>query len=553
MFAIEVSLLTGRYVATAYNDRRASEWPPHPARLFSALTATCLSGETVDPIEREALEWLEALPAPEIAASEAAVRDVVTVFVPVNDAHQTGDVEDEVQALDNARKALEAADTPKAQAAALKKVEKAEKKLAESMARAVAAPARPPSTSVARNGERVLPEFRVRQPRTFPSVSPVEPVVTFIWKGGHPAEDHRRALDRLLARVVRIGHSSSLVSARLVDSAPAATWFPSPAGKTVLRTTRAGQLGALIEAHSRHHETEPRVMPAGFTTYTNVREPVRKPAPSTCFEPDGLVLQRVGGPRLPMTAVAGLAGTVRRLLLSTAAEPIPEVISGHRPDGSASARDHLAIVPLPFVGSSHATGHLLGVALLLPNESGPEDRRALYLAIDAWERTARAPGDDEDAPAVPIHLGRLGSWVVRRLEDQDRQATLTLETWTRPSRIWHSATPVALDRHPGDLRSSNGRKSATAVAKAERSIEAAVQRVGLPRPLRVLVEPKPVLAGSVPARAFGRFPEDLEKNPRVLTHAVLEFSEPVQGPILIGAGRYMGLGLFRPGPFPEEC
>lgn len=553
MFAIEVSLLTGRYVATAYNDRRASEWPPHPARLFSALTATCLSNEEVDPFESEALEWLESLPAPEIAASEAAVRDVVTVFVPVNDAHQTGDVEAEVQALDNAREELEAADTPKARAAALKKVGKAEKKLAESMARAVAIPARPPTIKVALNGERVLPEFRVRQPRTFPSVSPVDPVVTFIWKGSRPAEVHRRALDRLLARVVRLGHSSSLVSARLLDSAPAATWFPSQTGRTVLRTTRTGQLDALIEAYSRHKETEPRVMPAGFTTYTNIREPVPKPAPSTCFESDGLVLQRVGGPRLPITAAAGLAGTLRRLILSTAAEPIPEVISGHLPDGSASGRDHLAIVPLPFVGSSHATGHLLGVALLLPKDSTLEDRRALYLAIDAWEKEARTPGDEEDNPAVPIHLGRLGSWLVRRLEDQERQATLKSGTWTRLSRVWYSVTPVALDRHPGDLRSRNARKYATAVAKAERSLEAAVQRIGLPRPIRVLVEPNPVLAGSVPARAFGRFPEDLKKNPRVLTHAILEFPEPVQGPILIGAGRYLGLGLFRPGPSPEGC
>ena len=40
MLAIEVTFLTGRYVATAYNTRTESEWPPHPARLFSALAAT---------------------------------------------------------------------------------------------------------------------------------------------------------------------------------------------------------------------------------------------------------------------------------------------------------------------------------------------------------------------------------------------------------------------------------------------------------------------------------------------------------------------------------
>ena len=34
--------------------------------------------------------------------------------------------------------------------------------------------------------------------------------------------------------------------------------------------------------------------------------------------------------------------------------------------------------------------------------------------------------------------------------------------------------------------------------------------------------------------------------PRPASHVILEFSEPVQGPVLIGAGRYFGLGLFLP-------
>ncbi|MFN8876672.1 MAG: type I-U CRISPR-associated protein Csb2, partial [Gemmatimonadota bacterium] len=40
MFALRLDLLTGRYAATSFDDRRRAEWPPHPARLFSALVAT---------------------------------------------------------------------------------------------------------------------------------------------------------------------------------------------------------------------------------------------------------------------------------------------------------------------------------------------------------------------------------------------------------------------------------------------------------------------------------------------------------------------------------
>ena len=57
MFALAVEFLTGRYVATAFNDRERAEWPPHPARVFSALVATHF--EEPEPPARAALEWLE--------------------------------------------------------------------------------------------------------------------------------------------------------------------------------------------------------------------------------------------------------------------------------------------------------------------------------------------------------------------------------------------------------------------------------------------------------------------------------------------------------------
>ena len=98
MLAIEVAFLTGRYIATAYNTRTEAEWPPHPARLFSALVAAhCavdVTGHSSRAGERGALEWLERQGPPLICASAAARRDVVTVFVPVNDVALTN-VDDE--------------------------------------------------------------------------------------------------------------------------------------------------------------------------------------------------------------------------------------------------------------------------------------------------------------------------------------------------------------------------------------------------------------------------------------------------------------------------
>ncbi len=105
MFALEVRFLTGRYVATAYNDRAQTEWPPHPLRLYSALVATY--ADAFDAAEREALEWLEALPPPRISASEASVRELVTVFVPVNDTTVTGLDDSMLLDLNVAREASE--------------------------------------------------------------------------------------------------------------------------------------------------------------------------------------------------------------------------------------------------------------------------------------------------------------------------------------------------------------------------------------------------------------------------------------------------------------
>ncbi|HWU87141.1 MAG TPA: type I-U CRISPR-associated protein Csb2, partial [Kofleriaceae bacterium] len=91
MLALTIELLSGRYVATAYNDRDRVEWPPHPARVFSALVSTWADEDPRGPdgeAELAALEWLEQQSPPEILASpiaQAGARSVVTVFVPVND------------------------------------------------------------------------------------------------------------------------------------------------------------------------------------------------------------------------------------------------------------------------------------------------------------------------------------------------------------------------------------------------------------------------------------------------------------------------------------
>lgn len=547
MLAIEVTFLTGRYVATAYNSRQSAEWPPHPARVFSALVATHFAADPgISPeheSERAVLEWLEQLGPPRIQASEASPREIVTVFVPVNDVALT-DVDDEARTVDDARRLVGTARAA-GEARALKKAEtalaKAEAKLGAAIARATAVPA---SKVAPHYGRRVLPEHRGRQPRTFPSVSPDDPCVVFSWDEAAPTDEQRKMLSNLLARVVRLGHSSSLVAMRLTSASPTGGWRPDDAGEMPLRVVEAGQLQALEAAWQRHREEEPRVMPAVSQAYTQRSSSQSSDAPTSVFSESWLVLRRIEGPHLPSVSTVGLARAVRKALLSFAEEPIAEVLSGHTPDGRPTTAPHLAVVPLPFVGNERATGSILGVALVLPRTVSEADRKAVYRAVAAWEDAARR--EDEDTPAIPVNLGASGQLVLERVEWGAPLATLRPSAWCGPALTWSSVTPIALDQNPGNLRARDPHELAAAVSKAETSIRTACARIGLPEPSQVDVLPAAPWAGAAKARFYPPYPGVEGRVQRVLTHARLTFDTAVRGPVIIGAGRFVGLGLFRP-------
>ncbi len=570
MLAFEVTLLTGRYVATAYDDRTAAEWPPHPARLFSALVATHF--ESLDPPEdeRTALQWLEQQGAPDITAPEASARDVVTVFVPVNDTSVVASLDAEEAAVEEARADLAAARVKggKGVASAEKKLAKAEERLKEATRKAVSAvaPGKEGKEGPA-EAESLLPERRKKQPRTFPSVAPAdvstEPKIVFAWPEAEPTLDVRATLDRLAERVVRLGHSSSFVNLRVTSDRPAPTWIPDRTGTggaegRVLRVVGPGQLAGLCAAYAQPSQREApgRVMPALFQRYVPPGAPARAAAPPTVFGDDWMVLRRVQGPnkerpspRLPSVRTVDVATTVRKALMAAHGRGAPEILSGHRATGEPANRPHLAYVPLPNVGHERSDGALLGVALVFPRDATAEEKREVYKAFATWEER-HGEGDDEER-CVPIHMGKAGELWVARLEEEAVQSTLRAETWCAEARAWASATPLALDRNPGDLSADDPKKEAAAYAEAEASVALSCERIGLPKPARVTVVPAAPLVGGDKARQFGPFSTGTPPKQRVLVHATLVFDVPVRGPILLGAGRYFGLGLFRPVPVTE--
>lgn len=567
MFALELTLLTGRYAATQYNDRRKVEWPPHPARVFSALVAAHFAEEQPASRERAALQWLEALGPPEISASnlvdddEGLGREVVTVFVPVNDTTVIGSFDEENERVLAAEAAeasaqaelaeLEAAGKPKeakqaerALAKANKEVVSIRSKVGAFVAKQIAKPDKVSKQDAAR-AESVLPSSRGRQPRTFPSIAPERSTIVLCWPAATPGE-HAQMLDELSSRVVRVGHSASLVSMRVVETAPKPDLVPADASALKLRVVRSGQLERLEAAFARHRETEPRVMPASFQDY-DAPERLRPSTPTTHFENSGwLVLEQSAGPMLPASRAPDLVRAVRGALMKFAAQPVPEVLSGHAADGSPSQSPHLAIVPLPFVGRQHADGTVKGIGLVLPRGVAAEQRAAVFYALRRWEEAAGGVAGSEVIAELSLRLGPVGVMGLRRSESLGGLYALSSLRWTGPASRWVTATPVALDRNPGNLRSREPAELRDALTEAERSLGDACARIGLPRPTRVEILPAAPLPGGLKAKMFAPFPREAGKTQRVLTHALLEFDQKVTGPVLLGAGRYQGLGLFCP-------
>lgn len=548
MLAIEVEFLTGRYVATAFNDRTVAEWPPHPARLYCALVATWALDE-MSPIERQALEWLAAQPPPVLYASEAFARTPVPVFVPVNDIQTVTEPQRTRHALAQAELAV--ADTslgPREATKAQRAVESATRMLATDTARQIAAPADPSGEDLKR-GAQVLPESRLRQLRHFPSVTPIEPRFTCQWPDAPPAE-LRTALAELCARLVRLGHSSSFIRARLVESPTGESLTPDDDGTEVLRVPRPGLLQELEASYASHQEVEPRVLPCAHQRYRRGSTRVESADTTSVFGTDWIVFQRTGGERLPMTATEGVARAFRGGLLKHAETPVARVLSGHEDNGNAAEVPHLAMVPLPFTGSEYADGQLLGVAVIFPRDTGDADRQVVLRAIGAWEETARASqseGAEDEAPELVLTLGAAGVFRIRRIPfGTPPKVSLRPQTWSHPSRRWASATPIALDKNPGDLQHSDPDKRRQAFAEAEDCIRLACERIGLPAPVEVQVLRSAVLPGSEKPIRFPRFPRDVRRPQRVLVHVRMCFADPVKGPVMLGAGRYLGMGLMRP-------
>jgi CRISPR-associated protein Csb2 len=208
----------------------------------------------------------------------------------------------------------------------------------------------------------------------------------------------------------------------------------------------------------------------------------------------------------------------------------------------------VAIVPLSFTGFPHADGHAMGFALVPPQTDQTLDDEHFRKVL----RTL-APMDEERGRRILPLKTKQGTPPDRAFsielsptfEPPASRRSLDPRLYTSAACVWATVTPIALDRHLKEKGAARQDEIASLIATACRNI-------GLPEPETVIADKHPAIEGAPSAYPSGnappwtrwRLPPSLAS--RQLTHAVLRFARPVEGPVILGAGRYLGLGLCRP-------
>lgn len=504
----------GLLLAVRYYDGRyhgTGPWPPTPARLFQALVAGAAHGGSVPPAEQEALAWLERLAPPEIAAPPARTGQNYSNYVPNNDLDAKGGDPDRVA--------------------------------------------------------------EVRAPkRTRPHLFDAEMPLLYLWhfEGG---DEEAKCIVSLADRLYQLGRGVDMAWAQAevldVEAAESrlaghggAILRPAKGNGTLLTCPTSGSLQSLITRH-KAAGGRLRTTPNGRRTQQLFTQPPKprfaevvydSPPERRLFELRDLA-GKAGFRAWPLRHTVDLVERVRDLAAarlrrayemsgqpSRAASVNPVFIGRGAMEADKQAR--IRIVPLPSIGHPHAETSIRRLLLEIP-PGCPLPRN------DAeWAFSGLHLGTDPETGEVvdesqPVLVGA-DDW------SMPRHYGVALEEKI-PSRIWRTITPAALPEHAARRRIDPTRIGQEAKgaperldeeARARSAVRAALRHAGIePVPVEIAVQREPFHARGSRAETFApgtRFSKHR------LWHVQIVFSEPVAGPVIIGDGRYLGLGLMAP-------
>jgi len=290
-----------------------------------------------------------------------------------------------------------------------------------------------------------------------------------------------------------------------------------------LRVPKSGSLDDLERAYEAFRNRLSMNLPPGareprvFGARVYVRVGALPPRPHVAFElPDGVAFRGEDA--------AKVAAMLRSLACQSAKEDAgahafpggPEVyVAGHVEHGTDVTPARFSYLPLPSIGHEHADGMIR--RLLIAEPFGGNGVHATWAQQRLRNGTLRDEHGNERG--VLLDLWRPSS---RRV----------VELYVRESKCWQSVTPVVL---PGF---DDGRH-----VKAERLFLKAVAQAGIPIEAveSFTLRKAPFWPGATHPRHYF-VPEYMRHFSR--WHVAVCFREPISGPLALGVGRHVGLGLF---------
>jgi CRISPR-associated protein Csb2 len=498
---VQIRLHDGRY-------HGEGDWPPSPARLFQALVAGAGLGGPIGGADKKALEWLEKQEPPLVAAPPAwRPRRGVLFYMPNNDSDAiAGD------------------------------------------------PLRMPKIRTA---------TKTFRPYLFDATVPFVYAWPFVGQAAH--DDDARAICSLAERLYQLGRGIDMAWAwgeildnrdldELLTTYPGRLFRPSAGrSKATLPSPCKGSLES-IERRYRAFGERFRYVKDGKTVRVVFRRPPRpRFRPVSYDSPPSRQLYELRDPTAeaafapwPLARVSDLVvrlrdGAVERLngALPARKADIERVLVGRKPDGTNDGppEDRVRIIPLPSVGHVHADREIRRVLVEVP--------ATCPLAADDvhWAFSGLNVAD--------IETGEIQTVLVRT-DDEGFLRHYGLED-DKGHRVWRTVTPAALPEDARRRRIEPARTRDEAKAGVERAGELARAAAAVCQALRhagvragveaIRVQREPFDAKGARVEAFARGTRFAKGR---LWHAEVAFEAPVSGPLVIGDGRFLGLGVLAP-------
>lgn len=279
----------------------------------------------------------------------------------------------------------------------------------------------------------------------------------------------------------------------------------------------------------------PRFQPASYDSPPSRQlYELRDPTAEAAFVTWPLVRAAALVVRLRDAAVARL----KKALPGNAGD-IERVLVGRKPDGTNDGppEDRVRIIPLPSIGHVHADRQIRRVLIEVPPSCPlhPADVHWAFSGLDV----------------VDVETGEIQA-VVTRTDDQGFLRHYGLEE-DKSYRVWRTLTPAALPEDARRRRIDPARKLDEAKTGCERAAEQARAAAAVCHALRhagvrkrveaVRVQREPFEGNGARVEPFAdgaRFPKER------LWHVEVTFAEAVSGPLVIGDGRFLGLGVLAP-------